>query len=113
MCCAAMCCGRLSCVVVYCHVVWCHVVCCGVVGYCGIGFAVWLVEWWVGCLFALACCHALMFGSLAFFYGCLDGWAVWCPHPVEGVVACGSMLCDVMFVGTHVFAAIPRERGGW
>ena len=35
---------------------------------------------------------------------------MWCLHPVVCVAVCRCMLRDVVFVGTHVFTAIPREK---
>ena len=62
MCCVVMGCGLVSCVVVWCHVL------------CVTGLAVWLGEWWLGCLFDLACCYVGLFGKL----GCLMGVLVVC-----------------------------------
>ena len=79
-----MCSGHMTSPVVCCVFMWC--------GWCG-----WLNG-------VLVTSQVGLFGSL--------GHAVWCVHRVVCAAVCFCMLCDVMFVGEHVFAAIARERGG-
>ena len=59
----------VGCGVLCCNVVWAGVMWCGVVGYRAIGLAVWLVEWFVGYLFAMVCCYVGLFGKLRYFRG--------------------------------------------
>ena len=85
---------------------WSHDVPCGALCFHVVWF-VGLVEWCVGCL------AGWVVWQLRLFVGCLRlRHAVWCLHPVVCGAVCCCVLCDVMSVSTHVFAAIPREGGG-
>ena len=104
-------CGVLCCHVVLSGVMWCGLVSFGVV-WCG-GVSCDRVACVVG---RMVCWLFGRLGCSAAWVICwVFGWlelAVWCLLPSVCTVVCCCMLCDVMFVGTHVIIAIPREVGG-
>ena len=62
----------------------------GVVGNPVIGLVVWLVEYHVGCLFALVCSYVQLFGSLSYLMGVYPSGAC-CVVSAPCGVCCGLL----------------------